>query len=229
MDCRVTPKRPASRSRDSIIQVGKSTFTRLVALDERLAWVRSRYLVRSSPCSNLWSKLFAFIESNLLYSRPANRDDPDSCPTIGDYSGPGSVSDLSDDEKPRLVFSTCWNFQTIWVMPEVLGSDKTDSMLLLVRLALGLVKLERDHGIETILFSGVTSRSDNRLPPQYMRGFFSAKRLSCGAVGTLQLPPAALPETRTRAGNLRMQKRRRENSQSTQPRINDQSALDSFR
>ncbi len=103
IDWRVTPRRAASWSSDSIIQVGKSTLTRRCCCAGRRSVVRSRLGERSLPSSNFRSNVLAFIESNLLRARPADRDQPDSAVPVGDDRGPEHARDASDDEKTRFV------------------------------------------------------------------------------------------------------------------------------
>ena len=85
MDCRVTPSFPASRSRDSIIHVGKSTFTRFCSRKTRLALDTSNAAVISAPSSNCLSRVLAFIECYLLSPRSAD----------GTKSGPPSFVTFS--------------------------------------------------------------------------------------------------------------------------------------
>src|SRR5450756_2369124 len=67
IDWRVTPSRPASRSRNSIIQTGKSTLTRRCTWLTLRAFSRSRADEMSSPSSNLRSNSLAFIDGYLLW------------------------------------------------------------------------------------------------------------------------------------------------------------------
>ncbi len=67
IDCLVTPNLLASRSRDSIIQVGKSTFPRLCACKTRLAFDKSNEAVMSEFSSNCCSKSLAFIHRRPMF------------------------------------------------------------------------------------------------------------------------------------------------------------------
>src|SRR5271157_5513804 len=69
IDCRGTPKRRASLSRDLIIHSGKSTLTLLIACPGLCAPENSKYLVISSPLSNRLSKSVAFINIRLFLPR----------------------------------------------------------------------------------------------------------------------------------------------------------------
>ena len=78
MDWRVTPKRLASLSRDSIIHVGKSTFTRRCSWFGLFIFDKSRSETMSLPSSNFLSRLLAFIQFYLFKPGTPYGDDPDS-------------------------------------------------------------------------------------------------------------------------------------------------------
>ncbi len=97
IDCRGTPSRLASLSRERIIQSGKSTLTLFCSFAGRPAFERSRCLVRSFPSSNALSKSLAFIYFNLLMSCSAHRDNSYVLTTICDNSRPVVYCYLSNN------------------------------------------------------------------------------------------------------------------------------------
>src|SRR5690606_34276299 len=86
IDCRVTPRRAASLSRDSIIHIGKSTLTRFCACKGLLALERSRSFEISLPSSNFLSRLLAFIQIYLFNSGPSDRNYSDIVISISNDS-----------------------------------------------------------------------------------------------------------------------------------------------
>src|SRR5690554_3024053 len=150
IDWRVTPSRPASLSKDSIIQVGKSTFTRFCSWRGRRAFERSKASVMSLPLSNSESNFLAFIDCYLLYSRATNRDYSDVVVSRGYYSGPMLLAYTPDNKKPRLIQCFCWYFNEIRVIPKSLGRVKVYAMLIKVGLTLFVIVFEISHGIKNI-------------------------------------------------------------------------------
>ena len=141
-DCRVTPSLLASRSSESIIHVGKSTFTRLCSCKTRRALDKSREAVRSTSSSNFFSKSLAFIQCHLF----------SACATNG-YQSNGQTS-ISDDGRPvfsiyksnhkisRFVCDFCRNLKQHRIIPKLLGFNKVDVVLGAIGVAFDCVKLK---------------------------------------------------------------------------------------
>src|SRR5208283_2525880 len=95
-DCRVTPRRRASRSRESTIHAGKSTLTRLASVPTRRARFRSRCSVTRAPLSNLRSNVFAFINRHLLRARTPYGNQPNIFISPRYDRGPALLAYLAD-------------------------------------------------------------------------------------------------------------------------------------
>src|SRR5690606_4811153 len=103
MDCRVTPSRPASRSRDSIIQVGKSTFTLFCSWSGRRALLTSRAAVMSLSSSKSASNFLAFIQCYLFRPGAANGNDTNPLATVCYDRRPVLAAQASNHQKPGLI------------------------------------------------------------------------------------------------------------------------------
>ena len=150
IDCRVTPRRPASRSSPSIIHVGKSTFTRLCSCIGRRAPARSSAADTLLPASKSRSKFLAFIQRHLVVTRPADRNNSNGIAARRDDSRPELRVDATDDQPPWLILGSCRDLQKVWVFPQALGLDKVDPMFLQIRRALSRVELKCHIGMENI-------------------------------------------------------------------------------
>ena len=150
IDCRVTPRRAASLSRESIIHIGKSTLTLFCACKGLLALVRSKLLVISLPSSNFLSRLLAFIQIYLFYSRPSDRNYSNVVISISNDSGPMYWSNSPDDNKSRFILSFSRDLQKIWVIPKRLSLNKVYSVFFLILSTFFRVKFKLIHGIKNI-------------------------------------------------------------------------------
>ena len=103
MDCRVTPSREASLSRESIIHVGKSTFTRLCFwLGRLIADKSSSPTISALLSSNFLSKSLAFLDHHLGFSGSPSRNNSNIPCAIGYDSRPVLVSDFTDNKISEL-------------------------------------------------------------------------------------------------------------------------------
>ena len=102
-DCLVTPSLLASRSRESIIQVGKSTFTRFCTCNTRLALDKSKEAVISTPSSNCCSNFLAFIKCYLFCACPTHGYQSDIGPSVGNNGRPMLPTNQPDHQIPRLI------------------------------------------------------------------------------------------------------------------------------
>jgi hypothetical protein len=57
---------------------------------------------------------------------------------------------LTDHQKPRLIFSLGWNLEKHRVIPKALGLNEIDAMFRAVGVALFSVEFERNHGLENM-------------------------------------------------------------------------------
>src|SRR5210317_2500860 len=103
IDWRVTPSLDASLSSDSIIQVGKSTFTLFCTWLGRLILDRSKEPVMSFPLSKSESNFLAFIQLNFLSSRSSNRYDANVFTAVRDNSRPVLRAYFPDHQKSGLI------------------------------------------------------------------------------------------------------------------------------
>jgi len=58
--------------------------------------------------------------------------------------------DHANDEGSRFILGLCWYLDSVCILPDALGLDKVDPMLVAVCPALVLVKLEFHYGIDII-------------------------------------------------------------------------------
>jgi hypothetical protein len=55
---------------------------------------------------------------------------------------------LTDHQKPRLIFSLCWNLEKHRVTPKALGLNEIDAMFRAVGVAVFIVELETKKGMK---------------------------------------------------------------------------------
>ena len=146
-DCRVTPSLLASRSRESIIQVGKSTFTRFCSCSTRFALDKSKEAVRSTPSSNCCSNFLARITCHLFCTRATNGYQSYIGLTVGNDGRPMRAIYQPDHQKPRFIIGFRRDFQQHRVIPECLCRHKIDTVLRTIGFTLRGVKLKGKHGI----------------------------------------------------------------------------------
>ena len=114
--CRVTPIRLASRSIARSKSTGKSTFTRWTSRPGRVAFVKSRCALRSSPESCISSRRAALIAlvcevaRFFVWTRTADRDDADLFIAVSDKCGPNVSANLPDHLTARFVEASSRNF-----------------------------------------------------------------------------------------------------------------------
>jgi hypothetical protein len=119
IDWRVTPNLDASLSKDSIIQIGKSTLTLRCDWLGRLILERSKDAEMSFSLSNSESNFLAFIYFDLFNSGSSHGDDSYALISMGDYGGPVFIKNLPNHEIARLIDSLGRNLQEI-------GSSQND-------------------------------------------------------------------------------------------------------
>src|SRR5580658_10151392 len=134
--------RRASRSRESTIQAGKSTFTRFGSVPMRRALVRSSWSIIFSAASNLRSNVLAFINLYLLIARSPYRNNAHVVAAPGDHGRPVFLIHLTDHYPPQLIADARRDFQQYWIRPKRLSLLEIDAVLSLVLGALFRVVLE---------------------------------------------------------------------------------------
>lgn len=142
MDCRVTPKRAASLSREWIIHAGKSTFTRRGSSFVLLARAMSRNSKTLFPASKRASNSLAFIKFSLLTAGASDGNNADASAAPGDNRRPVFSTHLPYYQGPRFILALKRNLQQLRIIPERLSLHEIKSMLFFVYLTLLLIKFK---------------------------------------------------------------------------------------
>ena len=110
-DCRVTPSRRASRSRESTIHAGKSTLTRFASAPMRFAFPRSSTSTTDSPQSNFQSNVLALINCHLIVPGAPDGNQANRVATPSNCRRPKFFTDLPNQQPARLIRSPSRNLQ----------------------------------------------------------------------------------------------------------------------
>lgn len=121
MDCRVTPMRFAYESSESIIQFGRSTFTRRCPKLGRCAFLVSRNSEMSSPSSKRRSSSLAVIvDSFFAISCPSTGYDSNFSFSSREYRSPKHARMSGDQGLARFGFASGWQLKSGDILPKFL-------------------------------------------------------------------------------------------------------------